>query len=286
METRVLNGREIQTVLAEELAATISLFPRAPALAIVQVGERPESDAYIRQKVRFGQRVGFEVNHIRLGEQASDADVMKVMAELNGDDRVDGIILQLPLPAHMNTGVIIESIHPLKDVDGLTSASVKRLFSGDTSGFVPATAKGILTLLDRSGIEVAGTHAVIVGRSNLVGKPVALALLSLNATVTLCHSGTADLAKHTRSADILIVAAGKRGLIGREHVSRGQTVIDVGITADPLAEGKRKLLGDVDFDAVKEIVGAITPVPGGVGPLTVASLFENVAAAFERLHEK
>ncbi len=291
---KILDGRAIRDKRAATLAKMVAGFPQKPKLAIIQIGENGESDAYVDQKIRFGEKIGCEVLRIRFTEADTEREILRRIAELNMDTYVHGIIVQVPLPPSLEDSAarIIEEIDPAKDVDGMTSASIKALSHGQP-GFVPATTRGILTLLDEHGIEIAGQKAVIVGRSALVGKPTALALINRHATVTVCHSKTANLSRETKAAVILIVAAGSPKLIGRDHVAPGQTVIDVGINVvgghkleDEIPETpKRKLVGDVDFEAVKDIVGAITPVPGGVGPMTVLSLFENLAEACARQQE-
>jgi methylenetetrahydrofolate dehydrogenase (NADP+)/methenyltetrahydrofolate cyclohydrolase len=286
MEARVISGTEIRDTIKKDLTERTARLARKPALAIIQIGDNPESDVYVKQKMRFGEEIGCEVTHILLAEGETEEGIIEEIRELNADERISGIIVQLPLPEKIDADRALAAIDPAKDVDGLTPASLSRLLAGDLSGFIPATTKAVLKILEHAGQDAAGKRVTVVGRSNLVGKPTALALLALDATVTVCHSKTEDLAEAAKQADILIVAAGKKHLIGREHVRDGQIVIDVGITAETGEDGKRKLYGDVDFDAVKDIVAAITPVPGGVGPLTVASLFENVVRAQEFAENK
>lgn len=274
----LLSGIPVREKLSAILAQKLAALPAMPELAIIHVGTNAASDVYIGQKKKFGQSLGVPVRHISLGDDASEADVVGALETLNRDEAVRGIIVQLPLPAHLAEVTvrrrILDSIDPRKDVDGLGAEQAGRLYAGDSRAFMPATARGIMSLCDHYNISLEGKKVVVVGRSNLVGKPVALAALSRNATVIVCHSKTADLAAETKTADVLIVAMGVPKKIGLEHVSPGQTVIDVGIHRQ--AEG---LCGDVDFEAVKDIVGAISPVPGGVGPLTIVSLFQNLCDA-------
>ncbi len=275
----ILLGTQIRDQIRERLSARISNANLKPILAILQVGKREDSTAYIAQKKLFAERIGASVKHIQYEETIKESALLDDIRLLNADDNIHGIILQIPIPEHLNKNTLIESIDPKKDVDGLTSANLKKLYENDPTGHMPATAKGIVTLLEHYKIPITGKKVVVVGRSSLVGKPVALALLNKDATVTVCHLETQNLEKETAQADILVVAAGHPHLITKNHVKEGQTIIDVGI--NPGSNGK-KFVGDVDFDAVQDIVSAITPVPGGVGPLTVASLFENLVSACEK----
>jgi methylenetetrahydrofolate dehydrogenase (NADP+)/methenyltetrahydrofolate cyclohydrolase len=270
----IISGKEIQERRAKALARKVAKLGHKPVLVIVQIGDNKESEVYVRQKIKFGKSIGCGVEHYQLDKGVTLEFVRKLIGDFNRDDDIRGIIVQLPLPKALRKYQfeIIETIDPAKDVDGLTSANLKKLLSGE-KGMVPATAAGVLTLLKESKVAVAGRHAVIVGRSVLVGRSLAQLLLNADATVTVCHSKTKDLAKLTKQADILVSAAGKPGLITAAHVSKGQTVIDVGTT---LVDGK--LTGDVDLAKVSKKVAYITPVPGGVGPMTVLGLFENLVA--------
>lgn len=245
-----------------------------PKLVIIQIGSLKESDSYIEKKKTFGQRIGAEVFYKQYPESARQEEIIADISSYNSDPGVHGIIVQLPIPKPFDTSRIIEAIDPKKDVDGLTAANTKLLFDNE-KGFIPATTQGILTLLAHNKITIAGKKVVMVGESILVGRPTALAFLNRKATVTLCHSHTTNLEEETRRADILIIAVGEAELIKAKHVSENQVVIDVGINITPL----NKALGDVDFKEVEPIVSAITPVPGGVGPMTVFSLFENLLKA-------
>ena len=270
----IISGKEIQQKRAGKLAKKVAKLHHAPVLVIIQIGDNKESTIYVGQKIKFGKSIGCGVEHYQLDADVTLEFVQKLIGDFNHDDDIRGIIVQLPLPKKLQKHQfqIIESIAPDKDVDGLTSTNLKKLMSNE-KGMVPATAAGVLALLTESGIAVAGRHAVIVGRSVLVGRSLGQLLLNNDATVTVCHSKTKDLEKITKQADILISAVGKPGLITAKHVSKRQTVIDIGTT---LVAGK--LMGDVDFGPVSKKVAYVTPVPGGVGPMTVLGLFENLVA--------
>ncbi len=261
---KILDGRVVRDKIARKLKNDISHLKFAPTLAIIQVGERAESSAYIKQKMLFAERIGAKVQHFKFKTQVSQALLFKKIHTLNRDKSVDGIIVQLPIPKHLNKFEIIRAIAPSKDVDGLVPGSK----------FIPATARGIISLLDFYKIKFSGKQAVMVGRSMLVGSPAAKALLARDATVTTAHSKTKKLKEITKTADILVVAIGKPKFIDKNYVRKGQVVVDVGINL----QGKH-LVGDVDFAKVKGVVSAISPVPGGVGVMTVASLFENLVEA-------
>ena len=284
----ILDGRVVRDSIKTKLAARIGAFSVKPKLAILQIGSVANTEAYVRQKKLFGESIGALVEHRKYEQSVSEESLLSDIQKLNADTSVHGIILQIPIPAHLDKNALIEAIDPKKDVDGLHSKNLKLQWEHNPSGFVPATARGILTLLDHYKIPISGKHVVVIGRSSLVGKPTALALLERDATVTVCHSKTENLAEVTRRADILVVAAGHPNLITSDFVSDRQTVIDVGIN---LVGGNKleeeivggRLVGDVDFEPVSKVVHAISPVPGGVGPMTVASLFENLLAAYENL---
>jgi methylenetetrahydrofolate dehydrogenase (NADP+)/methenyltetrahydrofolate cyclohydrolase len=301
--TRILDGSATAKQLREEIAAEtremIARGGRPPGLAVVLVGDDPASRLYVGSKNRTAAEAGFVQAGVELPGTATQREVELAVAKLNADDAVDGIIVQLPLPDGLDSRPVLEAIDPDKDVDGLHSVNVGRLWL-DRPGLFPATPSGIVELLERSDIEIHGRHAVIVGRSHLVGKPLAAMLLSRHATVTLCHSRTADLASVTARADILIAAVGRLALIGPDHVKRGAVVVDVGIhrvedeeTVERLFPGDEKrraafakhgrvVAGDVDHSRVAERCAAITPVPGGVGPMTVAMLLANTLKAAQR----
>ncbi len=295
----VLDGKKVRDEIAKTLRTKIEAFSShpphqhsrswcggKPKLVIVQVGDNEESATYIRQKKAFGETIGAVVEHQKLPGDVSEKDLLAVIAKLNADTSVHGIIVQIPIPKHLSENIVVDAIAPEKDVDGLGGVNVKRLWENKKSGFMPATTKGIMSLLSYYEIPVAGKHVVVVGRSLLVGKPTAMAFLNADATVTIAHRHTTNLSEITRSADILVVAAGKPHFIQRDDVREGQVIIDVGITAvtgEKLNEEITEwvIAGDVDFNDVKDIVGAISPVPGGVGPMTVASLFQNLVSAYE-----
>jgi methylenetetrahydrofolate dehydrogenase (NADP+) / methenyltetrahydrofolate cyclohydrolase len=246
-------------------------------LATVLVGDDPASDIYIRLKHKAANEVGIESRDLRLPEDTPEDELLELVAELNADEAINGLLVQLPLPGHIDEGRVIGAIAPMKDVDGLHPFNAGHLLLGEPT-LVGATPIGIMALLDEYEVPLEGAHAVVVGRSNIVGRPVSLLLLHANATVTICHSRTVDLTARTREADVLVVAVGQAGVIGAEHVREGAVVIDVGVNR----EGE-KLVGDVD-PAVTERASLITPVPGGVGPMTIAMLLKNAvrAASFRR----
>ena len=272
-------SREIYAGLKERVAALGRAGVR-PGLAAVQVGDNPASKIYLRNKVRACDEVGVysELHHLA-ADSPQDA-VLATLDQLNGNPRVHGILLQLPLPPHLDAERVMQSIAPEKDVDGLTWASLGSLVAGHAV-FEPCTPAGVIALLARSGVTMDSRHAVVVGRSVIVGKPVALMLMAQGATVTICHSRTHDLAEHTRRADILVAAVGRPRFITGEMVKPGAAVIDVGINRLP--DGK--LAGDVDFQSAREVAGWITPVPGGVGPMTIAMLISNTVRAIERAQQ-
>jgi methylenetetrahydrofolate dehydrogenase (NADP+) / methenyltetrahydrofolate cyclohydrolase len=246
-------------------------------LATVLVGDDPASDIYIRLKHKAANEVGIESRDLRLPEDTPEDELLELVAELNADEAINGLLVQLPLPGHIDEGRVIGAIAPMKDVDGLHPFNAGHLLLGEPT-LVGATPIGIMALLEEYEVPLEGAHAVVVGRSNIVGMPVSLLLLHANATVTICHSRTVDLTARTREADVLVVAVGQAGVIGAEHVREGAVVIDVGVNR----EGE-KLVGDVD-PAVTERASLITPVPGGVGPMTIAMLLKNAvrAASFRR----
>jgi methylenetetrahydrofolate dehydrogenase (NADP+)/methenyltetrahydrofolate cyclohydrolase len=251
---------------------------RTPGLATVLVGEDPASEIYVRNKHRACEEVGMRSLHNALPVTASEEELLALVARLNAEDEVDGILVQLPVPEQIDPEAVVAAIDPGKDVDGLTPTNAGLLASG-APGLVPCTPAGVMELLRHEGIELEGAEAVVVGRSNLVGRPVASLLLGANATVTMCHSRTRDLAGVCSRADVLVAAVGSPRLLGAEAVKPGAAVIDVGMnrTEDGLA-------GDVDFETVKDVAGAITPVPGGVGPMTIAMLLVNTLAAARARH--
>lgn len=279
----ILDGKKINSEIKQDLSAKIAIkiadgFTR-PCLAILQIGNARESTKYIEHKKKFGHTIGVEVLHIHLPDTISNEEVLKEVHALNIDEAVHGIIIQLPLPKHIDRDILVEAVAPEKDVDGLTSENIRGLWTNDKGYILPATARAVLTMLEYYDIDVNGKKVVVIGRSTLVGKPTAMALINKGATVTVCHSGTQKLADHTIEADIIISAVGFPRLINEHFVRPHQVIIDVGITFIK-DEEVEKITGDVDYKAVSDIVSAISPVPGGVGPLTVSSLFQNVYDAY------
>ena len=284
MSAIIIDGKAISAGIREEVRLEAQRLKErgiTPCLAVILVGENPASLSYVKSKQKALLEAGMEGRDIRLPETASEGELLSLISDLNADEKVHGILVQLPLPAHISQIPVINALDTRKDVDGFHPCSLGMLFLGQPA-FVPCTPKGIIVLLEKYNIPVSGKHVVIVGRSNIVGKPLS-ALFSLreqNATVTLCHTGTADLPSHTRQADILVAATGKPGLIRGDMVKPGAAVIDVGINR--VSDGSEKgyhIAGDVNFDEVAAVAGWITPVPGGVGPMTIAMLMRNVLEA-------
>ncbi|MBI5437771.1 MAG: bifunctional methylenetetrahydrofolate dehydrogenase/methenyltetrahydrofolate cyclohydrolase FolD [Nitrosomonadales bacterium] len=281
MAAHIIDGKTIaQQVRAEWKVRADALKARGitPGMAVIIVGNDPASRVYVASKVKACAELGLYSKHIELAGDISEATLLGEVEALNNDPKIHGILVQLPLPEHLASHKVIEAINPDKDVDGFHEKNVGALVTGETP-FPSCTPYGVMVLLEKTGISIEGKHAVVVGRSNIVGKPMALMLLHKHATVTICTSRTQDLAKHTRDADILVSAVGKANFITGDMVKPGATVIDVGINRN--AEGK--LVGDVDFASAKEVAGYITPVPGGVGPMTITMLVANTVRAAERL---
>jgi len=281
MEERgILNGRQCSSRVREEIKQQVVALKRkggeAPGLAVVLVGDDPASRVYVGQKEKACKEVGFNSFLHRLPEDTSQEELLSLVEELNRDEGVHGILVQLPLPRHMDSDTILEAISPEKDVDGFHPVNMGHLVTG-LPCTEPCTPKGIMYLLESYGIELEGKKAVVLGRSNIVGKPIAHMLMARNATVTICHSRTPDIASYTREADIVIAAVGRPRFLTAEMVKEGSVIVDVGINR--LEEG---LVGDVDFDAVKGKASWITPVPGGVGPMTIAMLLLNTMEAYEK----
>lgn len=271
----ILDGKKTATKIKQQVKEKISKILEKIQLVVVLVGENPASQIYVRNKQRACEEVGIDSVLIQLDETISEEELKSVIVSLNNEQSVYGILVQLPLPKHIKEEEIINTIDPKKDVDGFTLINKGKLLSG-TEAIYPATPKGIITLLKTYNIEIAGKHAVIVGRSNIVGKPMSLLLLQENATVTIAHSKTKDLKSITLQADILISAVGKKDMITSDMVKEQAVVIDVGIN-----RVDNKIYGDVDFLQIKEKASYITPVPGGVGPMTIATLLENVLYCYE-----
>jgi methylenetetrahydrofolate dehydrogenase (NADP+)/methenyltetrahydrofolate cyclohydrolase len=284
MTARIIDGKAIaQEVRAEWKLRADALKARGvtPGLAVIIVGEDPASKVYVANKVKACAELGLHSEHIALPADAPEATLLAKIAELNGNPKIHGILVQLPVPKHIDSNKVLQAISPDKDVDGFHPVNVGALTTGNMR-FAPCTPYGAMKLLEKSGVAIAGKHAVVVGRSNIVGKPMALLLLLHDATVTICTSKTVDLAKFTRDADILVVATGRPKMITGNMVKPGAAVIDVGINRLP--DGK--LCGDVDFDSAKEVAGWITPVPGGVGPMTITMLVANTVQSAERAAKK
>ena len=272
---KILDGKKLSQLLAFKLAKKIKSLKTQPKLVIIQIGDLAESNTYIKNKKAFALKIGTEVIHKRYPNSIKESRIISNIQRYNRDLSVHGIMVQLPAPKNFDIERALESIDPKKDVDGLTAINTKHLFDNHEA-FIPATAKGIIGLLEEYEIKLAGTKVVIVGQSSLVGRPAMLALLNKGATVTMCHKNTKKLEKETKNADILITAVGHPKLITRKHVSRNQIVVDIGINITK----DKKIVGDVDYENVRKVVRAISPVPGGVGPMTVASLFQNLLKAY------
>ena len=278
----IIDGKQISASIKEAVAAQVATFPekygRLPHLTVIRVGEDPASVVYVRNKAKACEDCGIRNTTIVLPEETTEEALLKQIQALNADASVDGILVQLPLPRHISEARVIETIAREKDVDGFHPLNVAGLWQ-KTPHMSPCTPSGIMKLLEAIGIDPKGKRAVVIGRSNIVGLPVAKMLLDANATVTLCHTRTVNLPEVTRQAEILIVAAGRAKMVGADMVADGAVVIDVGMDRDPETG---QLCGDVDFDAVAPKASAITPVPGGVGPMTIACLMENTVECFLR----
>lgn len=276
---QIIDGKKISQEIKDELKEKVAKLKeqgKDVALAVIQVGNDPASSVYVNNKKKACAYIGIESLAYELPEETTEQELTELVEKLNADDKVNGILVQLPLPKHINEETIIQTISPKKDVDGFHMQSVGALCVG-AKGYVSCTPLGIIELLKRSGIEIAGKHCVVIGRSNIVGKPMALLLLRENGTVTVCHSKTKDLKEITRQADILVAAIGKPKFVDETYVKEGAVVIDVGIHRNE----QNKLCGDVDFDKVAPHTSAITPVPGGVGPMTIAMLMNNCVSSVE-----
>jgi len=287
MAAEIISGKEvaktIRAELGEEVAELKEKHGIVPGLCTVLVGEDPASVSYVTAKGKACEKIGMKSVHHELPADTSEEELLKLVDQLNNDDEINGILVQLPLPKHIDDNKVLYAIDPNKDVDGFHPVNVGRLVIGEEL-FPPCTPAGIQELIVRSGTPTEGAEVVVVGRSNIVGKPISVMMVQkkagANATVTVCHTRTKDIAAHTKRADILIVAAGVQNAVTGEMVKPGATVIDVGVNRIGFTEsGKAKLVGDVDFDAVKEVAGKITPVPGGVGPMTITMLLKNTVRA-------
>ncbi|AMM23085.1 bifunctional methylenetetrahydrofolate dehydrogenase/methenyltetrahydrofolate cyclohydrolase FolD [Variovorax sp. PAMC 28711] len=280
MTAQLIDGNALSRTLRADVAqraAALRTRGVVPGLAVVLVGENPASQVYVRNKVKACEDNGLHSVLDKYPADLTEADLLARVDALNNDPAIHGILVQLPLPPHIDAQKVIEAIAPAKDVDGFHVASAGALMTG-SAGFWPCTPYGCMKMLESIGYELRGKHAVVIGRSNIVGKPMALMLLAQSATVTICHSATADLGAMTRQADVIVAAVGKRNVLTADMVKPGAVVIDVGMNRND--EGK--LCGDVDFEGVKEVAGWITPVPGGVGPMTITMLLVNTLEAAER----
>lgn len=280
MSAHLIDGNALSKHLRSEIAArtqALSAKGIKPGLAVILVGDDPASHVYVRNKVKACAEAGFHSILEQYPANLAETALLEHIARLNADPAVHGILVQMPLPKHIDSNKVIETIAPEKDVDGYSTLSAGAVLTG-IAGFRPCTPYGCMKMIESTGIDLCGKHAVVIGRSNTVGKPMALLLLQKNATVTICHSATPDLAHHTRMADIVVAAVGRRNTLTAEMVKPGALVIDVGINRNEAG----KLCGDVDFDAVREVAGYLSPVPGGVGPMTITMLLENTLQAAEQ----
>jgi len=282
MTARLIDGNALSTRIRTELAGAVATLKTTrgvtPCLAVILVGEDHASQVYVRNKVTACEKAGIRSILERYPVNVTPTEVLGKIAEWNADPAIHGILVQLPLPKQFNTDTILEAILPEKDVDGFHAENVGVLMQGGHSCFIPCTPYGVMKMLESEGVNIDGAEAVVIGSSNIVGKPMAMLLLAKNATVTICHIRSRDIAFHTRRADILVVAAGKAQLITGDMIKPGAVVIDVGINRTP--DGK--LCGDVDFESAKTVAGLITPVPGGVGPMTITMLLVNTLESAER----
>ncbi len=282
MTAKAIDGKQIAADLRAAIALDVDELEEAhrvtPGLAVVLVGEDPASQVYVRNKGKATLEAGMKSFEHKLPATTSQAELLEIVQRMNADDSVDGILVQLPLPRHIDADAVLDAIHPDKDVDGFHPINAGRLAIG-RPGLVPCTPSGSMRLIRSVETKLAGKHAVVIGRSNIVGKPMAQLLLAADCTVTIAHSKTADLVAMARQADILVAAVGKPEMVSGDWVKPGAIVIDVGINRVPAAEGKTKLVGDVHYASAAEKAGAITPVPGGVGPMTIACLLENTLRA-------
>ncbi|ELK46264.1 bifunctional methylenetetrahydrofolate dehydrogenase/methenyltetrahydrofolate cyclohydrolase FolD [Halobacillus sp. ACCC02827] len=281
MSAEIIYGNQLAEELRQEMKEEVRTLNESrihPKLVVVIIGEDPASMSYVKGKQRASEKVGLDSDLIELPEETTEEELLSLIDRLNHDETVHGILVQLPVPDHISDQKIIEAIAPEKDVDGFHPSNVGKMMTGQDT-FFPCTPYGIVVMLERANIDLEGKHVVIVGRSNLVGKPVGQLLLNKNATVTHCHSRTKDLRYHTKQADILIVAAGKASLVSGDDIKQGAVVIDVGVNR---VDGK--LTGDVDFESALEVASHITPVPKGVGPMTITMLLHNTIKAAKRIH--
>jgi methylenetetrahydrofolate dehydrogenase (NADP+)/methenyltetrahydrofolate cyclohydrolase len=280
----ILDGTETAKAIRQELAAEIDKYiaqgKRRPGLAVILIGDNPASHVYVKNKVLACKKTGIESHLHQLPANVPAQEVFELIDKLNQRDDIDGILVQLPLPSGLPTDKILESVRPDKDADGLHTENMGLLFSGKR-GLRPCTPQGIMVMLERYKLPIEGKNAVVIGRSNLVGKPISMMLLEKHATVKMCHSRSKDLDKQCKEADILVVAAGQKEMVKGSWIKEGAVVIDVGIHKEDLPDGQSRLCGDVVFDEAKNIASYITPVPGGVGPMTVAMLLSNTVQSYK-----
>lgn len=292
MSAKIISGTETAKMIREELQIEVAELKEkhgvVPGLVTILVGEDPASQSYVTAKNKTAHALGIHSEQVTLDADTSEDDLLALVDKCNNDDKIHGILVQLPLPKHINEGKVLYAIDPNKDVDGFHPVNVGKMVLGEAC-FLPCTPHGILELLKRSGVETSGAEVVVVGRSNIVGKPIANLMLQKrdagNATVTLCHTRTKDMDSHLKRADIIIAAVGVANMIKADQVKEGVVVIDVGVNRIGMTEsGKAKLAGDVEFDSVKEKASAITPVPGGVGPMTITMLMKNTVQAARQIN--
>lgn len=270
----IIDGKILRDKILNELRAKTSLLSVKPSLSVIIVGDDPASKIYVNTKKKKALEIGFKSEIIEFSKDVDETVLLDAIRQLNSDKNVNAILVQLPLPAHIDTNKVIEAIDPMKDVDCFHPYNAGKIFTNSDTALYPCTPKGIIRLLEEYNVDVQGKNVVIVGRSNIVGRPLAAMLTNLNATVTLCHSKTDNIAYYTKNADIVISAAGSAGLIKADMLKEGVIVVDVGMNRIETSEGNR-LVGDVDFEDVEKIASLITPVPGGVGPMTICSLMVN-----------
>ncbi len=272
----LLNGKELSAKIKAQLKQEVDKMGAKVGLAVIIVGDNPASRVYVNNKKKACEEIGFVSEEYALPEETTQEELISLVKQLNEKKSINGILVQLPLPKHLDEKAVIETISPLKDVDAFHESNVGKIMIGDYD-FLPCTPAGVMELIHESGIDVAGKECVVIGRSNIVGKPMAMLLLHENGTVTICHSKTRDLKGVTKRADILVVAIGRAKFVTADMVKTGAVVIDVGMDRDE----NGKLCGDVDFESVEKVAGAITPVPGGVGPMTIAMLMKNTLNAYK-----
>ncbi len=284
LAAKLLDGKAVADVVRSDLKSRVDKLvengKRRPGLAVLLIGDNPASQVYVKNKIQACKKVGIESFLHQFSADSSREEILQCIRELNASEAVDGILVQLPLPKHLPTDEILDAVSPQKDADGLHPANLGLLLSGK-QGLRPCTPQGIMVLLQHYGVQLDGKRAVVIGRSNLVGKPIALMLMEKNATVTMCHSKSQGLDELARSADVLVAAAGKVALVRGSWIKPNAVVVDVGIHRQELADGQSGLVGDVAFEEAAQVASLITPVPGGVGPMTIAMLLSNTLAAYE-----